>query len=226
MKQSQGLTAEMYQAIVAIMDDRLEATRVTRRDYDRLADGQDRIESRMDRIEAALERLAEAQARTEERVGRLEEGQEALRAAMKDLAEAQARTDRSVGALADVIGYGLEDVARLLLPPYLEKHYGIVLRGAPAEELQPRFFPVEDELPLEIDLYGEGQRNGRNVVVLGESKSRIGGGVVKDFVNVLEQVEPFVEGEVWRVMFGYYIHPSAREVAEEYDVVLMASYQR
>jgi septal ring factor EnvC (AmiA/AmiB activator) len=72
MKQIQGLTAEMYQAIVAIMDDRLEATRVTRRDYNRLADGQDRIESRMDRVEATLDRLAEAQARSEERVGRLD----------------------------------------------------------------------------------------------------------------------------------------------------------
>jgi hypothetical protein len=128
--------------------------------------------------------------------------------------------------LADVIGYGLEDVAQLLLPPYLEKHYGISLEGAPAEELQRRFFPMEDELPVEIDLFGEGQRDGQDVVVLGEAKSRIGGGVVKDFVDVLERVEPLVGGDVWRVMFGYYIHPSAREVAEEYDVILMASYQR
>jgi hypothetical protein len=49
---------------------------------------------------------------------------------------------------------------------------------------------------------------------------------VKNFVDVLERVEPSIEGEICRVMFGYYIHPSAREVAEEHDDLLMASYQR
>jgi hypothetical protein len=44
-----------------------------------------------------------------------------------------------------------------------------------AEELQRRFFPVEGELPVEIDLYGEGTRDGEDVVVLGEAKSRTAG---------------------------------------------------
>jgi multidrug efflux pump subunit AcrA (membrane-fusion protein) len=261
MEQHQGLTAEMYRAVVAVVDDRVGEIRVTREDYDRLVQAQERVEGRMERIEAALERLAQAQARTEERVGQLEEGQSALQqgqtaleegqialqqrqtaleegqialqqgqvalqAALERLVQAQARTEVAVGSLAESIGFGLEDVARLMLPPYLYKHHGIQLSGVAGEELQRRFFQVDDQPPVEIDLYGEGQRDGQQAVVLGEAKSRIGGGVVKDFADTLRSVEPLVEGEVWRVMFGYYIHPSAQPVAEEHRILLVASYQR
>ena len=53
-----GLTAEMYQAIVAIVDDRLRDVRVTREGFERL--------------EGAIVRLVEAQAHTAERMGYLE----------------------------------------------------------------------------------------------------------------------------------------------------------
>ncbi len=60
MRQNQGLTAEMYQAIVAIVDDRLQSSRVTRRDYDRLVESEERVADWMDRVEAILERLTQA----------------------------------------------------------------------------------------------------------------------------------------------------------------------
>jgi predicted nuclease with TOPRIM domain len=108
MEEFRGLTAEMYQAIVAIVDDRLRDVRVTREGFERLegaivrlAEAQARtearvehLETRMDRVEAALERLVEAQARTEDRVGRLE-------AALERLVEAQARTEARVEQLAE-----------------------------------------------------------------------------------------------------------------------------
>ena len=289
MEQYYGLTAEMYRAVVALVDDRMKEVRLTRQDFDQVVEAQRRVEGHMERVEAALERLAQAQARTEERVGRLEEGQVAMQAAIQKLAQAQARTEervgrleegqaalqkgqaamqaaiqklaqaqarteervgqleegqvamqaaiqklaqgqdrlsRDIGGLGEDIGFGLEDVARLLLPPYLHKHYGIRLEGEPGSELQRRFFPMKDRPADEIDLYGEGWRDGQHAIVLGESKARIGGGVVKDFADVLERVEPLVEGEVWRIMFGYWIHPSAQPVAEERRILLVASYQR
>jgi len=134
---------------------------------------------------------------------------------------------REVGALANNIGFGIEDVARVMLPPYLERHYGVKLEGPLGEELQRRFFQVEGkDVPIEINLYGEGRRDGREVVVLGEAKSRIGGAEVARFIEDLALVEPLVTGEVWRVMFGFYIHPSAMPRAEEHGILLVASYQR
>ncbi len=165
-----------------------------------------------------MERLTQAQARAEERMSRLE-------AAMENLARAQTRLSQEIGGLREDVDFGLEDVARLLLPPYLQKHYSIQLKGAPGEELSRRFFEVKDQPPIEIDLYGEGRRNGRRVVVLGEARARIGG-AVKDFADRVQKVEPLVKGEIWRAMFGYYIHPSAQPVADEHHILLVASYQR
>ena len=208
-----------------------------------LAEAQKRTEQRLEELAEAQKRTEEAQQRTEERLSRLEN-------AVAELAEAQKRTEDAVdklmaahtllsqkvenlavavGSLSETIGFGLEDVAKLMLPPYLERHYGIHLEGEPAEELGRQFFNVEGKYVVEVNLYGEGYRDGNRVIVLGECKSRIGGGAVQHFVEmVAEKVEPLVrsKGEVWRVMFGFYIHPSAWEVAKKHNVILVASYQR
>ena len=106
MEQYYGMTAEMYRAVTALVDDRTKEIRVVRRDYDRLAKGQERLEARMDRVEAALERLAQAQARTEERLERLE-------ATVQQLAEAQARTEKRVEQLAEAQARTEERVEQL-----------------------------------------------------------------------------------------------------------------
>lgn len=70
MEEHYGLTREMYQAVAAVVDDRIEKSLV-RQGYEQLAKGQQRLGMWMDRVEDALERLAEAQARTEERLNNL-----------------------------------------------------------------------------------------------------------------------------------------------------------
>jgi len=118
----QGLTAEMYRAVVEIIDDRLREIKVTREEFDRLtkaveglAQAQAQAEERLSRLEAAVERLAEAQRRTEERLNRLEAAVERLaeaqrrteerlnrlEAAVERLAEAQRRTEERVEQLAE-----------------------------------------------------------------------------------------------------------------------------
>lgn len=178
------------------------------------------VEDRIDRLEVALARLAEAQAHTEERVGRLE-------AAILRLAEAQARTEvalqnlaQAVGRLSDTIGYGLEDIARVILPGYLERHLGIRVG-----ELERRFVGPEGQ-EIEVNLYGEGEENGRRVVVLGEAKSRIYRREVEQFDHAIQPVADVLKEKVVKVMVGYLIHPSASRLAAEKEILLVASYQR
>ena len=253
MEEQIGLTAEQYRAVIAIVDERLSEVKVTRESFDRLSsligqltNAQMKAEERLSALEGAVEELAQAQrdlaqaqARTEERVGGLEQAVERLaqaqartEEAVKELAQAQAATVRQmrnlaqqVGALSENIGFGLEDIARVMLPPYLERHQGVLLEGELGEELRRRFFQVEGR-EIEFNLYGEGWKDGQRVTVLGESKSRIFGREVEEFAEKLSLVEPLVEGEVLRVMFGFYIHPTAISVAHERDILLVASYQR
>ncbi len=192
------------------------------------------LEERVARLEEAVTRLAEAQARTEERVGRLEE-------AVAQLAEAQARTERrveelaqaqldvqkaiyslaqQVGRLSEVIGFTLEDLAREVTPAYLAQHYGIRVG-----ELERRFFTVGGE-EIEIDLYGEGWRDSEPVVVIGEVRSRIYGRDVEATVRRAREVQSQVTGTPVVVLFGFVIHPSAREVAHRLGAIVISSSGR
>jgi uncharacterized protein (DUF3084 family) len=200
----------------------------------RLAEAQARTEERVARMEegqrqlqAALTRLAEAQARTEERVGRLEEGQRELQAAVARLTEAQARTEvalqalaQQVGRLTETIGFSLEDLAREVTPAYLAHHYGI--QGL---ELERRFF-VADGQELEVDFYGEGRRDGEVVAVVGEVRSRIHGRDVEAAVRQAERLAPQLPGRPLPVLFGFVIHPSAREMAGRLGAVVISSSGR
>ncbi|MEA3345096.1 MAG: hypothetical protein U9Q78_02445 [Chloroflexota bacterium] len=253
MDREAGLTAEMYRAVVAVVDERVEEIRVTRRDFDELrsvvqdmsqiqadtqasirelAQAQSRTEARVGGLEQAMQELAQAQARTEVRLeelaqaqARTEERVGGLEQAMRDLAKAQARTEtalqnlaQQVGALSENVGFGLEDIARTILPGYLRWKYGVKVK-----RLGKRYYRVEGE-SLEVDLYAAGQRNGQSITVLGEVKSRIYEREVEGFQETLAQVRSQIEGEIFPLMFGYFIHPSGVQAAGD-EMVLIASYQ-
>ena len=65
---------------------------------------------------------------------------------------------------------------------------------------------------------------GERIVILGEAKSRIYRREVEDFIKAVEKLK--IKDKVFKVMFGFFIHPSASEVAKKEGIVLVASYQR
>lgn len=152
---------------------------------------------------------------------------EELGQAQKELAEAQRRTEiqvqilaRSVGKLSDNVGFDLEHIARVVLPGYLERHLGIMVK-----EFSRKFFSLDGD-KVEINLYAAGKKAGKRITVLGECKSRIYRREVRSFVRQAEKVRGLLKGDILLVMFGYWIHPSASVLAKEKDLHLIASYQR
>ena len=212
---------------VLLTDELLElprAMRVLTEEVRRLAEAQLKTEERIGRLEEAVirldqavARLAEAQLKTEERVGRLEE-------ATARLAEAQLKTERAVqelavqvGRLSDAVGFTLEELARELGPAYLAQHYGIRVAS-----LERRFFTVDSE-EVEVDFFGEGTRDGERVVVVGEVRSRIYGRDVEALVRRVRSLAPQLAGTLVPALFGFVIHPSAREAADRTGVLLIAA---
>ncbi|MFQ6059065.1 MAG: hypothetical protein ACE5MB_09345, partial [Anaerolineae bacterium] len=156
---------------------------------------------------------------------RTEEALRALAQAQRRTEEALHLTRQEVGALSEAIGMGLEDIARITLPGYLERHLGVHLAGELGEELRRWMIGPEGQ-EIEFNLYGEGQRDGTPVTVVGETKSRIYSDDVARFLKRLRSVEDSLTGEVIPVMFGYAVHPVATKLARERGVLLVASYQR
>lgn len=207
-----------------------------------LAAAQARTEERMGRLEEAMERLAEAQARTEERVGRLEEAVERLAEAqarterrLEELAAAQTRTEqelrelaaaladtrRQVGGLSTTVGYRLEDEAFKALPGLLERDYRIVVRG----RLTRRFVRDNRGEYIEVNILGTGARNGKELTIVGESKSQLSKNGVDDFIRKkLRRLEGVFPG-VFPVLVTYMVtEPDVEDYVREKGIALYYSY--
>ena len=222
----------------------------------RLAEAQRRTEGRVSRLEDAVMRLAEAQRRTEERLNALAEAQRRTEERVNALAEAQRRTEervskledavmrlaeaqrrtedavrklaigmnalrREVGRLSDTIGFGLEDIARVVLPGWLHRHLGVEV-----DELRREFLTI-DGREVEVDLYGEGLLKGERVIIVGEVKSRIYEAQVDKFYrDVYAPLSKRAGVRVIGLLFGYLIHPSAKERAKKLGLYTIVSYER
>ena len=185
------------------------------------------LEPRIDRLEEGLGRLVEAQARTEVALTQLTEAQARTERRLEQLAEAQARTEaavqtlaQQVGRLSETIGFTLEDLAREVTPAYLAHHHGIHV-----PQLERRFFVVDGQ-ELEVDFYGEGRRDGETVAVVGEVRSRIHGRDVEAAVRQATRLAPELPGTPVAVLFGFVIHPSAREAAGRLSAIVISSSGR
>jgi len=179
----------------------------------RLTEAQARAEERLSRLEEAVGRLAEAQARAEERLSRLEEAQVRMEEAVRTLAQ-------QVSRLGETIGFTLEDLAREVTPAYLAQHYGIHVPS-----LDRRFFMVDGQ-EVEVDLYGEGTRDGEAISVVGEVRSRIYSRDVEAAVRRAGQLSAQLVGTPVVVVFGFVIHPSAREAAARLGAIVISSSGR
>jgi hypothetical protein len=203
MEELTQFSPEAKKALISLIDGRIE---------EKL---RDRLPTREDfsELKSIVQELAQAQGRTEKRVEELAQAQKRTEFQVQNLA-------RSVGKLSDNVGFGLEDIARVVLPGYLERHLGILVK-----EFSRKFFSVNGD-EVEINLYAAGKKQGKRITVLGECKSRIYRREVRSFIRDTDKVRRLLKGDTLLVMFGYWIHPSASVLAEEKDVHLIASYQR
>ncbi len=197
-----------------------------------LAEAQKRTEQRVEELARAQAELAEAQKRTEQRVEELAEAQkrteqrvEELARAQAELAEAQVETQRQiqelvrqmgdvrreVGGLGRSMGYALENEAYRMLPAFLAERHGI--------QVIERFVRtyIGDE---EINLFGRGRRDGKEVLIVGEVKVRLEEGRREDALEQLEEKarvvqEAYPGEELVLLLVTHHAHPSILQRARE-----------
>jgi len=218
-----ALTGELYEAVVKIVDDRVGEIKVAREMYDRLVGAISELTEAQKRTELSLSTLSERTTRLEESMEKLAEAQKLTDQRLRELAEAQKRTEdavaklaSAVGRLSDTIGHDLESIARVSVPDWLELHVGVKVPS-----LERRIFTIDGE-EVEIDLYGEGVKRGVPVSVLGEARSSIHGRDVAAFAGTADRLGGKLSRQVVKLLFGYWIHPSAESEARKLGVYVMA----
>lgn len=169
-----------------------------------------------------VQELAVAQKQTDERV-------QELAVSQGELAVAQGKTEKElknlakqVGGLSQNFGLTLEDMAIKILPAYIEKYYH--LKGVKFQGRQ--FIEVENKKHVEINLYGKATKNNKDIILIGEVKTNITGNEMEKYIKILKMIDKKFKGkkELFKLFFGYTIHPSAEKLADKHNIKLIATY--
>ncbi|SFN07258.1 hypothetical protein [Thermodesulforhabdus norvegica] len=195
---------------------------------EKLAEAQRRTEERVEKLEIAVEKLAEAQRRTEERVEKLEVAVERLAEAQKKteirlekLIQEHKKTREQLGGLSHAFGYRLEDEAIWALPTLLKRDFGIVVSG----NLRRGYLEVSPGKYIEVNIWGEGEKNGRRFCILGEAKTQLKNRDVSNFVNTVQKVEQFSGKEIFPVLITYQTSPKVMQAAEKAGIKVYFSFE-
>jgi hypothetical protein len=174
--------ARKIAGVIGMVYEKLQNT-VTKKEFGELhdtvkelAEAQKRTELRMEELSEAQKKLTEAQQRTEHRVEELAEAQARTEAVLQDLIKAHRNlvkahdeTNKQLGGLSADFGHTLENEAYKALPKLLKRDHGVLVKGRLKREY------VKDKAGeyIEVNISGLARQNGKELVIVGESKSKL-----------------------------------------------------
>jgi hypothetical protein len=204
--------AAAQQRTEAILAALSQEVRVLTQNVDRLQEEVRVLNERMDRVEAKVDSLSD---RVDVLSGRTDRIEHTIRDMQKE-----------IGGMSASMGYALENEAYRILPAFLQEHYGIKLaRRLIRTEIGGR----------EINLFGEGEREGRIITLVGETKTRLDERrkkLEKDiFAELEERVQAVVtergiaEESIVRLLVTHYARPGILQEAQEQGIIIVQSFE-
>ena len=221
------------------VDELTEAQKRAELRVEELAEAQKRTEERLEQLTIRVDQLAEAQKRTEERleqltirVDQLTIRVDQLTIRVDQLAEAQRRTEEEirklaiglnnlrgdVGGLARSFGYAFENEAYRMLPKALKEKYGI--------DIKERLIRTQIG-EHEINILGFGNRNGTEVVIVGEVKTRLERMEVFDELEEKVKVtkDAYKEKEIVKVLVTHFATKNILKAAQDMGIIVIQSFE-
>jgi uncharacterized protein YukE len=188
-----------------------------------IAKGQKELVEAQKRTEQRIEELAEAQKRSEQRIEELAEAQKRTEKEVRELARALRRTRTELGGLSKSMSYAFENEAFRMIPKVLKEKYGI--------EVEKRFVR-EDIGGKEINIFGRGKKDGRDVLIIGETKLRIEKPdkelktLLEDFEEKIEAVKKeFGDVEIIKVFVTHFAGKNFLREAEKNGIIVIQSFE-
>ncbi len=193
---------------------------VTKKEFNELKDVVAELVQAQKRTEQRLNELAEAQKRTEQRVEELAQAQKRTEEQIQKLTRRVSNIEDQLGGISNTIGYSLEDRSFAPLKQLLEKEFNIRVTRLIRKNL---VYP--DGKFDEINIYGEGGQDGKEIVVIGESKAQFGLKDVKQFLRLLERVKKYLNKEIFPLALAYQYHPRAESELKKHHIKYYWSYE-
>lgn len=199
-------TDQNFQHVWKAIGELTEAQKRTEKRVEELAEAQSRTERR-------LEKLAQAQERTEQRLGKLAAAQERTEEALTKLTVRVDDLTVQLGGISDTVGYGLEDKSFPALKERLKAEFGIEV-----DRRYRRNLLYSRDRFDEINIYGEGRKNGKKLLVIGKSKAQFGIKDVTKFKQLLERVKAHLGQKIFPLALAYHYHPHAEAKLQEENI--------
>ena len=237
-KRNEEFIGELRSAVSDLMEaQRRNEERFTKLEQSiaELIEAQKRNEERFGRLEQAVAELIEAQRRNEERFARLEERvlnlEEVVAGLIKTVQELteqvrilaidQDRINKQLGGLSNTIGYMLENESYKHLPALLERDFGIKVKT----RLKRGYVADKEGNKIEVNIFGEAEKNGKIITIIGECKSQLSKNDVDNFIRKklsrLEGVYP----DIFPVMVVHMIsEPDVEDYLKVKGIALYYSY--
>jgi len=164
----------------------------------------------------------------EERVLNLEEVVAGLIKTVQELTEQvrilaidQDRINKQLGGLSNTIGYMLENESYKHLPALLERDFGIKVKT----RLKRGYVADKEGNKIEVNIFGEAEKNGKIITIIGECKSQLSKNDVDNFIRKklsrLEGVYP----DIFPVMVVHMIsEPDVEDYLKVKGIALYYSY--
>jgi regulator of replication initiation timing len=186
-----------------------------------LAEAQKRTEIRLEQLTERVDQLAMRVDELTVNVSRLERKVEDLVGEMKGMKMTIQDIRQEIGGMSHAIGYGLEDQSYLTLPPILQRDHAITLKG----RLKRGFLETGRNKYIEINIWGQGEREGKSIEIIGEAKTQLKKRDVDKFLQTIQAIQPHIDNAIHPICITYQTSPAVIHYAKEKGITLYFTYE-
>jgi len=172
-----------------------------RRQFDKLAAKEDILE-----LKTVVFNLAKAQEKTEKE--------------LQKLTKAVVHLQSEVGGLSNRFGYILEDRAIKTLPRLLKQDFDIEIKTMIRDCIE-----YDEKHFDEINILGYGQKDKKDILVIGEAKYQLANKHIHQFLVMLDRIKTVKKESLFPLFVCASADPSVRKYAEGLGIKLYFSYQ-
>jgi chromosome segregation ATPase len=201
-----------------------EAQKRTEQRIEELAEAQKRSEERIGSLEISMKGLAEAQKKTEQRIEELAEAQKKTEIQIEKLTKSHIELRQEFGGFTKTMSYAFENEAYRNLPIVLKNKYNI--------EVKEKFIRTEIG-NKEINIFGRGKVDGKEIYIVGEAKLRVDEKRLKKELNIFKELnekvktikEEYRDVEIIKIIVTHFAPKKFIEKAKEENIIVIQSFE-
>ena len=119
-----------------------------------------------------------------------------------------------------MLRYQLADMSYGTLPPILKRDHTITLKG----RLKRGFLETARNKYIEINIWGQGERDGKSIEVIGEAKTQLKKRDVDKFLQTIQAIQPHIDHSIHPLFVTYQTSPAVTQYTKDKGISLYFTY--